>query len=56
MAILVGDDGDGRRDYTSLYIRLCRCAGPQPSPTNSKADEHARGCPYRAEVEGDAEE
>lgn len=54
MAILVGDDrgGEGRRDYPSLYARLCGCAGPQPSLSNPRLDEHARECPYRREVEG----
>jgi hypothetical protein len=45
-----------QRDYPSLYIELCRCAGPQPSLSNPRADEHASDCPYRVEVEGDAEE
>jgi hypothetical protein len=56
MGGLMGDgesrDG-GDRDFPSLYMRLCRCAGPQPSLTNSKADLHAKDCPYRIEVEGD---
>lgn len=43
------------RDYTSLYIERCDCAGPQPSPEKSRADEHAKDCPYRVEVEGDGD-
>jgi len=56
MAILVNvGAGEGeRRDYPSLYARLCDCAGPQPSFTNPRLDEHSRKCPYRREVEGDA--
>ncbi len=54
------DDGRGepaeQRDYPSLYITLCDCAGPQPSLTNRRADEHDPDCPYRRAVEGDAEE
>lgn len=50
----VGDER-GRGDYPSLYIELCRCAGPQPSRTNPRIDEHDRECPYRVEVEGGAE-
>jgi hypothetical protein len=42
-----------RRDYTSLYVRLCDCAGPQPSTDNARADEHAVECPYRVAVEAD---
>lgn len=41
------------RDYTSLFIELCDCAGPQPGLNNSRADEHATDCPYRVEVERD---
>lgn len=55
MAILVGDGGETRRDYPALYFRLCKCAGPQPSMNNPRADEHAKECPYRVEVEGDVE-
>ena len=44
-----------QRDYPSLYFELCRCAGPQPSLDNPRADEHAADCPYRREVQGDAE-
>lgn len=52
MAILgrEGDDGPDR-DYPSLYFELCRCAGPQPSLTNPRTDEHDRECSYRVEVE-----
>lgn len=42
------------RDYVTLYLKLCGCAGPQPSLDNPRADEHDRECPYRLEVEGDA--
>lgn len=55
MASLVGDDDATRRDYASLYFHLCRCAGPQPSTTNPRADEHTADCPYRLEVEGDGD-
>ncbi|HEX3560394.1 MAG TPA: hypothetical protein VHU19_14395 [Pyrinomonadaceae bacterium] len=48
----MGDEGEERRDYTALFIRLCDCAGPQPSTNNPRSDEHAATCPYRAEVEG----
>lgn len=44
------------RDYVSLYLRLCRCAGPQPSLDNPRLDEHAPDCAYRLEVEGRGEE
>lgn len=54
MSILVGEDRPAR-DYPTLYFRLCGCAGPQPSRDNPRADEHARSCPYRLEVERDAE-
>lgn len=50
MGIIVTNDAT-RRDYPSLYIRLCDCAGPQPSTTNPRLDEHARECPYRVGVE-----
>ena len=49
------DDEVSRRDYTSLYFALCRCAGPQPSRKRHRADEHAAECLYRKEVEGDVE-
>lgn len=42
----------GQRDYASLYFELCGCAGPQPSRTNPRADEHDRDCQYRREIEG----
>lgn len=52
MAVLMRDGGEeSRRDYPSLYIELCCCAGPQPSLSNPRADEHAHDCPYRIEVE-----
>lgn len=41
------------RDYTALYLKLCDCAGPQPSTNHSRADEHRDDCPYRIEVERD---
>lgn len=44
------------RDYTALYLQLCNCAGPQPSRTNARGDEHALDCPYRLEVDGDVDE
>lgn len=44
-------DADEQRDYTSLYVRLCDCAGPQPSREKPRADEHREDCPYRREVE-----
>lgn len=44
-----------QRDYPRLYFELCNCAGPQPSRHNARADEHAPECPYRKEVEGDAQ-
>ena len=53
MSILVRGDGGRKRDYPSLYFALCDCAGPQPSPTNSRADEHGAECPYRLEVARD---
>jgi hypothetical protein len=43
-----------RRDYTALFLAWCTCAGPQPSRTSPRADEHSPQCPYRREVEGDA--
>lgn len=43
------------RDYPSLFAQLCGCAGPQPSLTNPRLDEHDIECPYRKEVEGDAQ-
>lgn len=42
-------DGESR-DYVTLFIRLCNCAGPQPSKTSARADEHDKECPYRLEV------
>lgn len=54
MAILVSEGSEGRGDYPTLYFELCRCAGPQPSRSNPRADEHARDCQYRVEVERDA--
>lgn len=56
MAVLIDVAKGGRheeRDYVSLYVRLCDCAGPQPSPHNPRLDEHAPTCPYRAAVEGE---
>jgi hypothetical protein len=41
------------RDYPDLYFKLCNCAGPQPSRANTRADEHAKECPYRLEIESD---
>lgn len=55
MVLLVAAGEETRRDYPSLYVRLCRCAGPQPSLSNPRVDEHARECPYRIEVEGDGD-
>jgi hypothetical protein len=55
MAVPVSDDGRGR-DYPTLWYRLCRCGGPQPSPADAKTDRHETWCPYRKEVEGDAGE
>lgn len=55
MAVFMLDD-ESRRDYPSLYLKLCDCAGPQPSLSNARADEHAPDCPYRREVEADVEE
>lgn len=42
------------RDYTNIYMQFCNCAGPQPSLTNPRADEHLPDCPYRSRVEADA--
>ena len=57
MPIFVDERGaEPSRDYPSLYLRLCRCAGPQPGRENPRADEHDRECPYRAEVEEQVEE
>jgi hypothetical protein len=53
---LMSEEHESARDYASLYIALCTCAGPQPSRMNARADEHGRECPYRREVEGEAEE
>ena len=47
---------DPGREYPKLYFELCDCAGPQPSPSNPKNDEHLAVCPYRVEVENDAQE
>lgn len=43
-----------QRDYTRLWQGLCDCAGPQPSASNARADEHRAGCPYRVEVDGES--
>jgi hypothetical protein len=51
-----GDEEKPGRDYATLYMSLCNCAGPQPSRMNARADEHERACPYRMEVEGRVEE
>ena len=47
--------GNHRRDYPTLYLRLCDCGGLQPSYDNPRADEHREDCPYRVEVEGDVD-
>lgn len=50
---MAGNGDESGRDYAMLYMRLCDCAGPQPSLNNAREDEHRSDCPYRAEVEGD---
>ncbi len=50
-------EDDGRtelRRLMSLFMQ-CDCGGPQPSRNNPRADEHARECPYRVEVEGNVD-
>lgn len=44
--------GESRRDYLTLFVRLCACNGPQPSNTDAKIEGHEAWCPYRIEVEG----
>ena len=39
------------RRLMGLFMR-CGCGGPQPSLGNSRADEHAKECHYRIEVQG----
>jgi hypothetical protein len=40
--------------YTDLFLRLCDCAGLQPSRTNPRAEGHRDDCPYRLRVEAEA--
>ncbi len=42
------------RELTRLWQKLCSCAGPQPSMSNSRTEDHQPDCLYAVKVESDS--